>query len=263
MAKGGIVPKYFANGGLAQGTDTVPAMLTPGEVVLNAGQQSNVADAINSPMVGGSAGALAGTGGTGASGDDDDGVTPTDPLAYLRLLIKKQREATAVAAEEKDARMSIMGEEGAEGTELVRWGEAAKTDAVEDGEKGQDEARKRGTAAQKATSIIGAGIAVALGITKALSLMWPLNLVMAAVVGAMGAAQIANIASAKSGGMITHAGVDVSEGGKLSGAGTGTSDSIPAMLSNGEYIIKAVQARKYVGVLAAINSGKDAEVMGR
>ena len=45
MAKGGIVPElgmrpqYFANGGMARGTDTVPAMLTPGEMVLNKDQQ--------------------------------------------------------------------------------------------------------------------------------------------------------------------------------------------------------------------------------
>ena len=34
-SKGGIVPKYFAAGGLSRGTDTVPAMLTPGEFVIN------------------------------------------------------------------------------------------------------------------------------------------------------------------------------------------------------------------------------------
>jgi hypothetical protein len=33
-AMGGIVPKYFATGGFASGTDTVPAMLTPGEFVV-------------------------------------------------------------------------------------------------------------------------------------------------------------------------------------------------------------------------------------
>jgi hypothetical protein len=35
MSKGGMVPKYMAGGGLAKGTDTVPAMLTPGEFVMN------------------------------------------------------------------------------------------------------------------------------------------------------------------------------------------------------------------------------------
>jgi TP901 family phage tail tape measure protein len=34
FAKGGLVPKYFANGGFAKGTDTVPSMLTPGEFVM-------------------------------------------------------------------------------------------------------------------------------------------------------------------------------------------------------------------------------------
>jgi len=47
FSKGGIVPKphYLASGGQIgpQGTDTVPAWLTPGEVVLNAGQQENLA----------------------------------------------------------------------------------------------------------------------------------------------------------------------------------------------------------------------------
>jgi len=32
---GGIVPKYFGNGGNSMGSDTVPAMLTPGEFVMN------------------------------------------------------------------------------------------------------------------------------------------------------------------------------------------------------------------------------------
>jgi TP901 family phage tail tape measure protein len=34
MSIGGLVPKYFARGGFAMGTDTVPAMLTPGEFVI-------------------------------------------------------------------------------------------------------------------------------------------------------------------------------------------------------------------------------------
>jgi hypothetical protein len=34
-AKGGIIPKYFAVGGFAKGTDTVPAMLTPGEFIMS------------------------------------------------------------------------------------------------------------------------------------------------------------------------------------------------------------------------------------
>jgi TP901 family phage tail tape measure protein len=35
MSSGGMVPKYFALGGMSRGTDTVPAMLTPGEFVMS------------------------------------------------------------------------------------------------------------------------------------------------------------------------------------------------------------------------------------
>jgi len=45
FAKGGLVPAYAANGALfsSKGTDTIPAMLTPGELVLNKAQQENLA----------------------------------------------------------------------------------------------------------------------------------------------------------------------------------------------------------------------------
>lgn len=46
------------------------------------------------------------------------------------------------------------------------------------------------------------------------------------------------------------------EGGYVSGPGTSTSDSIPARLSNGEYVIKARQVRKHHSLIAAINDDK-------
>lgn len=44
-------------------------------------------------------------------------------------------------------------------------------------------------------------------------------------------------------------------GGSIRGAGTGTSDSIPMMLSNGEYVVNAKQARRHRALLERINSG--------
>jgi TP901 family phage tail tape measure protein len=64
------------------------------------------------------------------------------------------------------------------------------------------------------------------------------------------------IAQAANGGHIQYRG----GGGKISGPGTSTSDSIPALLSNGEYVVKASSVSKYgTGLMDAINTGKYAE----
>lgn len=45
-------------------------------------------------------------------------------------------------------------------------------------------------------------------------------------------------------------------GGLVTGPGTATSDSIPAMLSNGEYVINAKATRQHFALLEAINKGR-------
>lgn len=45
------------------------------------------------------------------------------------------------------------------------------------------------------------------------------------------------------------------DGGFVSGPGTGTSDSIPAMLSNGEYVMTAAATRQFLPMLEAMRSG--------
>lgn len=45
-------------------------------------------------------------------------------------------------------------------------------------------------------------------------------------------------------------------GGKISGSGSGKSDSIIARVSNGEYVVRAPMAQKHMGLLEAINSNK-------
>lgn len=48
----------------------------------------------------------------------------------------------------------------------------------------------------------------------------------------------------------------LASGGKVAGPGTGTSDSVPARLSNGEFVVNAAATRKHQPLLEAINSGK-------
>ncbi|MGI5232857.1 hypothetical protein [Actinoallomurus sp. CA-142502] len=50
--------------------------------------------------------------------------------------------------------------------------------------------------------------------------------------------------------------------GPVVGPGSGTSDDIPVWLSNGEYVIRAKQAKKYGGLLEAINQGKNGFAAG-
>jgi TP901 family phage tail tape measure protein len=72
-------------------------------------------------------------------------------------------------------------------------------------------------------------------------------------VGAVTAAQN-KLASAKA----------MADGGPVSGPGTSRSDSIPAMLSNGEYVIKASAAKKLGrGFLDSINSERPRPTLGR
>lgn len=51
-------------------------------------------------------------------------------------------------------------------------------------------------------------------------------------------------------------GLRLAEGGFVSGPGSWTSDSIPAMLSNGEYVVNAASVARFKPLLDQINSGK-------
>src|SRR5215211_7646938 len=51
-------------------------------------------------------------------------------------------------------------------------------------------------------------------------------------------------------------GLGFADGGFVSGPGSSRSDSVPAMLSNGEFVINASAAARFGPLLSAINSGK-------
>lgn len=104
---------------------------------------------------------------------------------------------------------------------------------------------------------INTGKAIAAGVAQAMSVPFPANLVaIATTVGTV----LANIASAistvKSAKFAKGGRVDTRQyasGGDVRGAGTGTSDSIHAMLSNGESVMTAAATSMYAPVLSAMN----------
>ena len=56
--------------------------------------------------------------------------------------------------------------------------------------------------------------------------------------------------------VINPVAVPFAAGGRVAGPGTGTSDSVPALLSNGEFVIREAIARQAMPFLLALNSGK-------
>lgn len=94
---------------------------------------------------------------------------------------------------------------------------------------------------------IDTGRALSAGIASASSLPFPANL---AAIATTVATILANVATAIS----TVKSAKFAQGGKVTGPGTGTSDDIPAMLSNGEFVMNARSTRLFEPLLTAMNN---------
>lgn len=97
---------------------------------------------------------------------------------------------------------------------------------------------------QKAMSIVQAIMNTAQGVTAALTLPPPLSFIMASVVGAMGAAQVAIMSAQK-----------FAQGGLFRGKGGTTEDANIIAISDGEYIVNAAATKRFKPVLDVINYG--------
>lgn len=112
--------------------------------------------------------------------------------------------------------------------------------------KDKEEAAKKQKALALAEIAINTGVAIAEGISSAMNVPFPGNL--AAIVTTI-ATVIANIATA----INTVNSAKFAEGGLVTGEGTATSDSIPAMLSNGESVMTAQATSMFSPILSAFN----------
>lgn len=100
--------------------------------------------------------------------------------------------------------------------------------------------------ASKAFAIADSIIKIQQGIANAMSLPFPANLGAVATVAAQAASIVSNIQAVS---------LALKDGGPVYGPGTSRSDSIPAMLSNGEFVVNASAAKNNMALLSAINSG--------
>lgn len=102
-------------------------------------------------------------------------------------------------------------------------------------------------AASKAFAIASATVSLWQNVSKAMSVGFPMNIPFIAGALAQGTSILSSLSSVQATGF--------AQGGYVSGMGTGTSDSIPARLSNGEYVMPARQTRQYRNELAAMRAG--------
>lgn len=268
FATGGLVRGY-ANGGRVYGagsgtSDSVPAMLSNGEYVVSANAVNNVGtgllNAINSGQITG----FASGGVIGASSDET--AEPVSAISRLLTLppdtLAEELSAKTTALE--GFSVSIGESIGAADDSLNSGSKAAEQwhDAnvryvndvgskfgdciyqIISGQKSAGEALKdfaKGllqNAAQMLSKWVGVYLtymAFGLGNSKA-------------------AAQAANA---------TVFGIKAATGGYITGPGTGTSDSIPAMLSNGEYVMSASAVNRIgTPLLDAMNHGASVHYAG-
>ena len=101
-------------------------------------------------------------------------------------------------------------------------------------------------AASQAFAIAESVIKIQQGIASAAALPFPANI-----------PAIASVVAATAGIVTTiqNTALNLADGGKVYGPGTGTSDSIPANLSSGEFVMPAAATRRNYGVLEAMRGG--------
>ena len=251
FAEGGVVPE--PGNPEAGPTDTVPAMLTPGEVVLPTGIEDAGDIASGGDTGGGEEGGMGGAlgGAIGGIGKAASGVigkalggvggAATDATGAAAL----SAAAAALQAAATALTTSATGLTTA-GTGLTTAGTGLTTAGT-----------SMGTALSTAsttmsTTMTTASTTMSTALTTASTTMSAMITTAGATLTTAGAALTAAAMALKA----AAAASAFADGGMVRGPGSGTSDSITARLSDGEYVINAKATKKFAPLLAAINSGK-------
>lgn len=164
-------------------------------------------------------------------------------------LEKQEAERTALAKLEAKEREAIEKAEIDRKKEIQNATSAlfsSISELIQNTSADEEEATRRGKTLALAEIAFSTGVAIAEGVSSAMAVPFPANL--AAIISTI-ATVISNIATATS--IVNSA--KFAEGGLVTGEGTGTSDSIPAMLSNGESVMTAQATSMFAPVLSAFN----------
>lgn len=158
--------------------------------------------------------------------------------AKLRMEKEAEEEAQRIADQEHERAVALREATASMFTSISELIAATSED--------EEEATRRGKVLALAEIAFKTGVAIAEGVSSAMAVPFPANL--AAIVTTI-ATVVSNMASA----ITTVKSAKFAEGGLVTGEGTGTSDSIPAMLSNGESVMTARTTAMFAPVLSAFN----------
>lgn len=176
-----------------------------------------------------------------------DAQAAADALFEENLKNIEDEQAARLAAFEEQKQQELAKQQLAEDTALAFASVAGSVAGMLQtfGEENKELARLSKVIAL-AQIAIETGVATAKGISAAMSVPFPANL--AAI-----ATTIATIISGITSAISTVKSAKFATGGYVSGPGTGTSDSIPARLSNGESVINARSTAMFGPLLSSLN----------
>lgn len=176
-----------------------------------------------------------------------DAQAAADALFEENLKNIEAEQAARLAAFEEQKQQELAKQQLAEDTALAFAGVAGSIAGMLQtfGEENKELAKLSKVIAL-AQIAIETGVATAKGISAAMSVPFPANL--AAI-----ATTIATIIGGMASAISTVKGAKFASGGYVSGPGTGTSDSIPARLSNGESVMNARSTAMFGPLLSSLN----------
>lgn len=185
-----------------------------------------------------------------------------DQEAQRLAVIQQARQAQLISEEEFEAQRNQIAQSAAEQREaferksmqtvVTSVGSAvdASLDLMRGYQAEQTGIFKAMFVASKAAAIANALIAMQENIAQSSKIGFPWNIASIAAATAQGISIVGNIRSISE---------QFADGGYVSGRGTGRSDEIPALLSNGEYVATSKATQRYRPQLEAMNRGTYSE----
>mgnify|MGYP006921327444 CR=1 FL=1 len=168
---------------------------------------------------------------------------------YLKAKDALTEENNKYEIEQEQAKYRAFGELMGASSQLFNGLQDMELANAEGNAAKQKQIKKKYAIANLLIGAAQSGANIAQAITATLATTGPIGFALIAPIIAQGIAAIGTI-------MSQVASIqNLKAGGYVSGAGTGTSDSIPARLSNGEFVVNAQSTRKYLPQLTAINNG--------